>query len=298
MLADPARARRTRAACRWCCWSCFAQHVRARRPAVEAVAPAAARARAAATRAAAGRDRRNIIVLSLPATASSPHLANVGPPGGGGRARGRSDAAAAPAWRAAPPPPVGSRAMNEHPHAAPPGDDRAPHDHDDLHAAPTEKISVRAGELAGRSDDPAAATRLPRLGTGAGCRDGPPAGRRPGRARCADRPPGVPDRGRRRRPRPGPLRHRRAALLQRGGPRARGDRAHHRRDGRQRAHLRAALHRRREHRRHPRRAAPRPAPPTPTCGSCRSAATAAPAPPAASAPSRPAARSSCGPTPT
>jgi glycosyltransferase involved in cell wall biosynthesis len=35
------------------------------------------------------------------------------------------------------------------------------HDHDDLHAAPTEKISVRAGEMAGRSDDPAAAGVLP-----------------------------------------------------------------------------------------------------------------------------------------
>ncbi len=34
------------------------------------------------------------------------------------------------------------------------------HDHDHLHAAPTEKISVRAGEQAGRSDDPAATTRL------------------------------------------------------------------------------------------------------------------------------------------
>ena len=33
-------------------------------------------------------------------------------------------------------------------------------DHDHLHAAPTEKISVRAGELAGTSDDPAATTRL------------------------------------------------------------------------------------------------------------------------------------------
>jgi len=33
-------------------------------------------------------------------------------------------------------------------------------DHDDLHAAPTGKISVRAGEQAGRSDDPAATTRL------------------------------------------------------------------------------------------------------------------------------------------
>ncbi|MFL6080740.1 MAG: glycosyltransferase family 2 protein [Ornithinibacter sp.] len=33
-------------------------------------------------------------------------------------------------------------------------------DHDHLHAAPTEKISVRAGEQAGRSDDPAATTRL------------------------------------------------------------------------------------------------------------------------------------------
>ena len=30
------------------------------------------------------------------------------------------------------------------------------HDHDELHAAPTEKIAVRAGEMAGRSDDPAA----------------------------------------------------------------------------------------------------------------------------------------------
>ena len=33
-------------------------------------------------------------------------------------------------------------------------------DHDHLHAAPTEKISVRAGEQAGRSDDPAATARL------------------------------------------------------------------------------------------------------------------------------------------
>ncbi len=39
------------------------------------------------------------------------------------------------------------------------------HDHDDLHAAPTEKISVRAGEQAGRSDDPAVTTRIPGLAT-------------------------------------------------------------------------------------------------------------------------------------
>ena len=40
------------------------------------------------------------------------------------------------------------------------------HDHDALHAAPTEKIAVRAGEMAGRSDDPAATTRIPGLATG------------------------------------------------------------------------------------------------------------------------------------
>ena len=41
--------------------------------------------------------------------------------------------------------------MNEHPDATPSGAD----DHDVLHAAPTEKIAVRAGEMAGRSNDPA-----------------------------------------------------------------------------------------------------------------------------------------------
>ena len=48
--------------------------------------------------------------------------------------------------------------MNEHPHAAPSGPADPDHDprHDALHAAPTEKITVRAGEMAGRSDDPAA----------------------------------------------------------------------------------------------------------------------------------------------
>ena len=34
-------------------------------------------------------------------------------------------------------------------------------DHDALHAAPTEKISVRSGEMAGRSDDPAAIPAVP-----------------------------------------------------------------------------------------------------------------------------------------
>jgi hypothetical protein len=52
--------------------------------------------------------------------------------------------------------------MNEHPDAVPSGADgrtvptaAGADDHAHLHAAPTEKISVRSGEMAGRSNDPA-----------------------------------------------------------------------------------------------------------------------------------------------
>ena len=49
-------------------------------------------------------------------------------------------------------------------------------DHDALHAAPTEKISVRSGEMAGRSDDPAAVPAAPTSPTAApGARPGHPA---------------------------------------------------------------------------------------------------------------------------
>ncbi|GAA4408796.1 hypothetical protein GCM10023168_26700 [Fodinibacter luteus] len=87
--------------------------------------------------------------------------------------------------------------MNEHPDAAPTGP--ADHDpdtgrdssrdagHEALHAAPTERISVRPGESAGRSDDPAAPTE--RISV----RPGQPAGRGddPARAARSDDPAGT-----------------------------------------------------------------------------------------------------------
>ncbi|WP_205860471.1 glycosyltransferase family 2 protein [Phycicoccus sp. HDW14] len=58
--------------------------------------------------------------------------------------------------------------MNEHPETAAAGTD-----HDAVHAAPTEQIDVRTGELAGRSTDPASARPLPpRTGGGYVIEDG------------------------------------------------------------------------------------------------------------------------------